>query len=66
MYRRLGEPKGRSGRVSKISHPPGVDPRTVQPVASRCTDWAIAARKLNCDESNFFLPSLRLILIYAY
>ena len=22
---------------------PGFDPRTVKPVASRCTDWAIAA-----------------------
>ena len=26
---------GRSGRVRKISHPPGFDPRTAQPVASR-------------------------------
>ena len=41
LYRRLGRPQGRSGRVWKISPPPGFDPRTVQPVASRCTDWAI-------------------------
>jgi hypothetical protein len=27
--------------VRKISPPPGFDPRTVQPVASRYTDWAI-------------------------
>ena len=29
---------GRSGEVRKISPPPGFDPRTVQPVASRYTD----------------------------
>ena len=43
LYRRLGGPQGRSGRVRKISPPPGFDPRTSQPVASRYTDWAIAA-----------------------
>jgi hypothetical protein len=35
-YRRVGGPQGRSGRVRKISPPPGFDPRTVQLVASRC------------------------------
>ena len=44
LYRRLGGPQGRSVRVRKISPPPGFEPRTVQPVASRYTDWAIAAR----------------------
>ena len=33
-----------SGSVRKILPPPAFDPRTVQPVASRCTDWAIPAR----------------------
>ena len=47
LYRRLGGPQGRSGRVRKISLPPGFDPRTVQPVASRYTDWAIAAQFVN-------------------
>jgi hypothetical protein len=28
---RLGGPQGQSGRVRKISPPPGFDPRTVQP-----------------------------------
>jgi hypothetical protein len=41
VYRRLGGPQGQSGRVRKISPPTGFDPRTVQPVASRYTDWAI-------------------------
>ena len=36
------------GRVRKISPPPGFDPRTVQTVASRYTDWAITAHKLCC------------------
>ena len=39
----LGGPQGRSGWVRKISHPPGFDPRTVQSVASRYTDYAIPA-----------------------
>jgi hypothetical protein len=43
LYRRLGGPKGRSERVRKISPPPGLDPRTVQPVASRYTDCAVPA-----------------------
>ena len=41
LYRRLGGPQGRSGRVRKTSSPPGFDPRTVQPVAKRYTDCAI-------------------------
>jgi hypothetical protein len=42
-YRRLGGPQGRSWRVRNISHPPGFDPRTVQPVVSRYNDCAIPA-----------------------
>jgi len=38
LYRRLGVPQSRSGQVQNISPPPGFDPRTVQPVASRYTD----------------------------
>jgi hypothetical protein len=34
----MGGNQGRSGRVRKISPPPGFDLRTVQPVASRYTD----------------------------
>jgi hypothetical protein len=44
LYGRLGEPQGRPERVRKISPPPGLDSRTVQPVASRYTDRAIPAR----------------------
>jgi hypothetical protein len=43
LHRRLGGLQGRSGRVRKTSPPPGFDPRSVQPVASRYTDWAITA-----------------------
>jgi len=38
LYRRLGGPEGRSGRVRKISPTPGFDPRTAQPVANCYTD----------------------------
>ena len=47
LYRRLGEPRGRSERVQKFSPPPGFDPRTVQHVASSYTDCAIAAPEIN-------------------
>jgi hypothetical protein len=51
LYRRLGGPQGRSGRVRKISPLPGFDPRTVQPVASRYTDWAIPAHTWSCTSN---------------
>ena len=34
LYRRLGGPQGRSGRAENLA-PPGIDPRTVEPVVSR-------------------------------
>ena len=40
LYRRLGGTQGWPGQVWKISPPPGFNPRTVQRVASRYTDWA--------------------------
>jgi hypothetical protein len=43
LYRRLGGPQGHSGRVQKISPPPVFGPWTVQPVASRYTDYIIPA-----------------------
>ena len=43
LYRWLGGPQSRSGWVRKISPQPGFDPRTVQPVASRYTEYAILA-----------------------
>ena len=49
LYRRFGGPQGRSGRVRKISPSAEFDPRTVQPVASRYTDWAIPAARSGMD-----------------
>ena len=51
LYRRLGGPLGRSGQVRKISPPMGFDPRTVQPVASRYTDWATGPTTAKCEHS---------------
>jgi len=53
LHRRLGGPQGLSEGMRKISPPPGFDPRTVQPVASRYKDYAIPAHMikivvLNC------------------
>ena len=43
LHKRLGGPQGGSGRVRKISPPPGFDLRSVQPVASLiATDKAFA------------------------
>ena len=44
LYRRLGRPQGRSGRVREVSRPLGFDPRTVQPVANSYTDCASLKR----------------------
>ena len=43
LYRRLGGPQGRSGRLRKISPSTWFNPRTVQPVSDRYTNWAIPA-----------------------
>ena len=52
LYRKVGGPQGPSARVRKISPPPGFNRRTVQPVASRYTDWAIpthvSMRSVHC------------------
>ena len=40
IVQEAGWRQGRSGQVLKILPPPGFDPRTVQPVASRYTDYA--------------------------
>jgi len=39
LYMRLVGPKGQSGRVWKISPPPGFDPWTVQPIVSLYTEY---------------------------
>ena len=55
LYRRLGGPQGRSGRVRKISPLPGFDPRTVQPVDSRYTDWATQPTALHVACFKFYI-----------
>ena len=39
LYRRLGRPQGPVWKVAENLAPPGFDPPTVQPVASRYTDF---------------------------
>ena len=50
LYRRLGGLQGRSGRVRYILPTPGLDPRTVQPVASRYADWAVPAHHIRSPD----------------
>ena len=44
LYRRLGVPQGRSGRLRKISPPTGIRSPDRPALASLYTDWAIPAR----------------------
>jgi hypothetical protein len=46
-YRRLGGPWAGLDEWGKSRPTPGFDPRTVKPVTSRYTDWAIPARNQN-------------------
>jgi hypothetical protein len=62
LYRTLGRPQGRSGRVLKISPPPGFDPRTVHLVASRYTDWAILAHLCKQWHVNFYHEGFSIVL----
>jgi hypothetical protein len=54
LYRRLGGSHGWSGQVWKISPPPGFDPLTIQPVASRYTDCTVLAPN-TCNMYNIIL-----------
>ena len=51
LYRRLGMPQGRSRQLRKISPLPGLDPRTVQPVANRYTYYAIWPMKIDANST---------------
>ena len=50
LYRRLGGPQDRPGRVWKISPPLKSYPRTVEHIASHFTDWANPAHPLFSPE----------------
>jgi len=52
LYRRLGGPQDRSGRVRKISPQPGFYPRTVQLVTSHYTDCDIQAHPYQMIHKN--------------
>ena len=46
LYRRLGGLQVRFGRVRKISPPLGIDPRIVQPLARRFTNYTFPTHNL--------------------
>ena len=62
LYRKLGRPQGRSVRVRKTLPPPGFDPRTVQPVASRYTLQLLS--KCSLELSVMVVWSLFIYLLY--
>jgi len=51
LYRRLVEPQGRSGQMRNISSLLGFNPRTIQLVAIRYTDYATWHMECWCDTS---------------
>jgi hypothetical protein len=60
LYGRLDGPQGCSGQVWKILLPLGFNPRTVRPIASHCTDWAILAHHLGCSGIKVHLIGINL------
>jgi hypothetical protein len=70
LYRRLGGPHGQSVRAWKISPTPGFNPRTVQPVVSRYTDWATRPKPLRYTTWIYVLvhtqSAHRKITVYLY
>ena len=58
LYGRLGGPQDRSGQVRKISPPQGFDPRTVQPVVIRYTNY----ESYNINQQN--APLLNEVRVY--
>ena len=63
FYRRLGGFQGRSRRVRKISSLPGFDPRTLQPVVSRYTDWATRPTRIEKYNGKFIIVHIILNII---
>jgi hypothetical protein len=64
LYRELGGPQGRSGQVRKISHTSGFDPRTVQAVASRYTDYDIPAHNIYNSIYTYIIYTHKTLYIY--
>ena len=70
LYRKLGGPQCRSGRVRKISLASGFYPRTFQPIVCFCIDWALQAHRLQHDRwqidwwdtGTFLQPAVLVIL----
>ena len=48
-------PQGRSGPVQKSRLPPGFDPRTVQPVGSRYTDYSTRPTLCKCKNNYIYI-----------
>ena len=66
LYRRLGGPQGLSGQVRKILSTPGFDPRAVQPVASRYTDYATRPVYANMTSFLFCCGSWKFQLLFRF
>ena len=63
-YRRLGGPRGRSGRVENFV-PTGIRPQTAQPVVSHYTNWATRPTLIILYVIKFIIPLLWSWIIYS-
>jgi hypothetical protein len=60
LHRRLCGPKGKTGQVQEISPPPEFNSQTVQPAASRCTDYMTFHIYIYTKEKTASIPQLLL------
>ena len=65
FYRKLGRSQGQCERARKISHPPPFKTRTVKPVTSGCTDYAIPAHH-TAEQKLKFDEIINTSIIYTY
>ena len=66
MYRWLGGPQGRSGRVWKISLSPGFDPRTAQSIAQLLVHVNFSVRILTMLLQKRYIYVVRIDMKYKY
>jgi len=64
FYIRLSRPQDPSGRVWKISSPPGFDPRNFQPLASRYTVFATRPSSVNKFPSKLIMCYLEIFFFF--
>ena len=66
LYRRLGGPQGRYGQVRKTMTPSGFDPRNIQFITSRYSDYKIPAHICRCIFMIVYVCVYVFLFVYEY